>query len=64
MDGTATLNMYEFKELPVAAPVQTNNFVTREEFEQVVAQLKAALTPATITPQTAPPQTKPVLKEF
>ena len=64
MDGTATLNMYEFKELPVAAPVQNNNFVTRDEFEQVVAQLKAALTPATITPQTAPPQSKPVLKEF
>ena len=64
MDGTATLNMYEFKELPVAAPVQNNNFVTRDEFEQVVAQLKAALTPATIVPQTAPPQTKPVLKEF
>jgi hypothetical protein len=38
--------------------------VTRDEFEQIVAQLKAALTPATITPQTAPPQTKPVLKEF
>jgi hypothetical protein len=64
MDGTATLSMYEFKELPTAAPVQTNNFVTRDEFEQVVAQLKAALTPATIPQQTAPPQAKPQLKEF
>ena len=63
MDGTATLTMYEFKELPAAAPVPVNNFVTREEFEQVVAQLKATLTPATI-PQTAPPQTKPQVKEF
>jgi hypothetical protein len=64
MDGTATLNMYEFKELPVAAPIQNNNFVTRDEFEQVVAQLKAALTPAAIVQQTAPPQAKPQLKEF
>ena len=59
IDGTAALNMYEFKELPVVAPAQVNNFVTREEFEQVVAQLKAALTPAT-----ALPQTKPEVKAF
>lgn len=64
MDGTATLNMYEFKELPTAAPIQVNNFVTRDEFEQVVAQLKAALTPAIIQPQPEPPPAKPQLKEF
>ena len=63
MDGTATLNLYELKELPVTAPIQVNNFVTREEFEQVVAQLKTAFTPATTAPQPAPPQ-KPELKEF
>jgi hypothetical protein len=40
--------MYELKELPTIAPqAQVNNFVTREEFEQVIAQLKTAITPAT-----------------
>lgn len=59
MDGTATLNMYELKELPTIAPqAQVNNFVTREEFEQVIAQLKTAITPATPVSQTAPPQAK------
>ncbi len=65
MDGTATLNVYEFKELPVAAPAPAvNSFVTREEFEQTIAQLKAALTPTMPAPTTAPPQTKPQVKEF
>ena len=64
MDGTATLNMYEFKELPITAPISTNNFVTREELEQVIAQLKATFTPATTLPQTTPPQTKPEVKSF
>ena len=65
MDGTATLNMYEFKELPVAAPVTpVNDFVTREEFEQVVAQLRTAITPTTPAPPTAPPQPKLQVKEF
>ena len=59
MDGTATLNVYELKELPVAQ-TPSSDFVTRSEFEQVVAQLKAALTPAS----TAPPQAKPQIKEF
>ena len=59
VDGTATLNMYEFKELPVAQPTTTvNNFVTRDEFEATIAQLKTAITPATAAPQTAPPQAK------
>ena len=66
MDGTATLNVYEFKELPMTQPAPAlNNFVTRDEFEQAVAQLKAAFTPATPVPQTAPPQKpKAEVKEF
>jgi hypothetical protein len=30
MDGTATLNIYELKELPIEKPAQ---YVTREEFD-------------------------------
>ena len=40
LDGTATLLMYELKEIPV--PSQPN-FITREEFENTIAQLKNSL---------------------
>ena len=43
MDGTATLLMYELKEMPV--PEQPN-FVTREEFENTIAQIKNFLATA------------------
>ena len=45
MDGTATLNMYELKEIPISAPVNTDTsiFITREEFEAVLLQLRQDL---------------------
>ena len=43
LDGTATLLMYELKEIPVP---QQPNFVTREEFENTIAQLQKLLTTA------------------
>lgn len=43
MDGAAILNMYELKEIPVAAAqpatIDTSQFVTREEFERVIKQI-------------------------
>ena len=42
-DGTATLLMYEIAELPVGAPTDSANFITRQEFEQALAQLKESL---------------------
>lgn len=50
LDGTSTLNMYELKEIPVASPSINNNYVTREEFEQALAQLKDNLIRAAIPP--------------
>ena len=47
LDGTATMLMYELKEFPV--PSQPN-FVTREEFENTIAQLQKLLA----TPQQSP----------
>lgn len=42
MDGTAILNMYELKEIPVtttqSTAIDTSQFVTREEFEKVIRQ--------------------------
>ena len=42
LDGTATFQMFELKEMPVEQPV---SFVTREEFESAIQQLKTMLTP-------------------
>ena len=44
LDGSAILCMYELKELPQPAESQLNqsNFVTREEFESVISQLRQA----------------------
>ena len=42
MDGTASLNMYELQALP-AAPTEGSNFVTREEFEKALAELRQSL---------------------
>lgn len=46
MDGTASLNMYELKEIPQQSsnlPADQSTFVTREEFENVIKQLKLSL---------------------
>ena len=48
MDGTATLNMYELKETPIMNEnpqmIQSmNNFITRDEFEQVIGQIQQKL---------------------
>jgi hypothetical protein len=50
MDGTATLNMYELKEIPVENTMSLNNaaFITRDEFEQALNQLRADLQPPKI----------------
>ena len=49
LDGTATLLMYELKEIPVA---EQPNFVTREEFESTITQLKNLLNTAQSNSQT------------
>lgn len=65
MDGTATLNMYELKLIPTAEQsMATGNFVTREEFESVVAQLKQMLTPAQPITEPAQPQKKVEVMSF
>ena len=48
MDGTATLNIYELKEVPIMnenpqVPQSMNNFITRDEFEQVIGQIQQKL---------------------
>lgn len=46
MDGSAILNMYELKQMPMdAANINSTNYVTREEFESTLAQLRSLLEP-------------------
>ena len=43
MDGTASMFMYELKEMPAPQPAPEVAFITREEFEQALAQIKASI---------------------
>ena len=52
IDGTAALNMYELKEIPTA-DLNTQSYVTRNEFNQAMTAIKEALTPKTKIEQTA-----------
>lgn len=49
MDGTSTMLMYELKELPIS-PAANSQYVTREEFEEVINQLKGVITPPSPAP--------------
>lgn len=45
IDGTAMLNVYELREIPLAADLSNmnSNFVTREEFDLAITQLRESL---------------------
>ena len=50
LDGTATLNVYELREMPVINESQSSlpsldNYITRDEFNKVMAQFKSMLNP-------------------
>lgn len=70
MDGTASLNMYELKEIPTVnttSAVNNNNFVTREEFEDAINKLQMSIAEAPIqesstTSPAAPQEPVPTYK--
>ena len=64
MDGTSTLNMYELRDVPTETVISNNNFVTREEFEAVISQLKSALIPVKPPEEIAQPQVRPEILQF
>lgn len=53
MDGTASLLKYELKEMPTQ---KQENYITREEFESAIAQLKNDLA---TTHKSSPAESKP-----
>ena len=64
VDGTAILNMYELKEVPIEQEISSNQFITREEFEAVINQLRAAVQPVAAPGkpvQVEQPTAKPLL---
>ena len=63
MDGTSTLNMYELKDVPVEQVNAPVNYVTREEFEAALRQLRDSLTPSVESAQPGMPQ-KPEILSF
>lgn len=55
IDGTASLNMYELSQIPSdTQKIETSDFVTREEFDNAVAQIKDALTQVNTTSDAKP----------
>lgn len=54
LDGTASLFMYELKEIPVESEITSNQYITREEFEAVINQLRAAVVPPSAATESAP----------
>lgn len=65
LDGTALINMYEFKPIPVAQESTPNTnidaFVTREEFEETMSKIKEMF--AAMPTQSPQPVQKEVTKK-
>lgn len=71
VDGTASLKMYEFKEIPTVEQV---TYVTKEEFDNTLNEIKSRLTQinnsavsgsaAQQSPAPADEQTKMIIKQF
>ena len=66
MDGTATLNMYELRDVPIMnenpqMPQSMNNFITRDEFEQVIGRIQQQLPKEINTVQPNPPKKEEVM---
>lgn len=51
MDGTASFKIYELRVAPLETVPQMNNYITREEFESTLEQLRSALISQNISPQ-------------
>lgn len=58
MDGTALLNVYELKEIPIEPEFTPSEYITREEFEAVINQLRQASTPTQSIPHMEQTPTK------
>ena len=53
IDGTASLNMYELKEIPTTPQANSNNFVTKEEFNHSMNAIKQILAQANLVKESS-----------
>ena len=60
LDGTASMNMYEYKQVPTEA-FNSSNFVTRQEFDETLNDIKGALN--MIAQQTQQQKQQPKVEE-
>ena len=60
LDGTASMNMYEYKEVPTEA-FNSSNFVTRQEFDETLNDIKGTLN--MIAQQTQQQKQQPKVEE-
>ena len=58
LDGTASLFMYELKEIPMEQELTSTQFITREEFESVINQLRNASVSAPAAAETPKAKTQ------
>ena len=58
IDGTASLNMYELKEIP-AVPNPNADYVTRDEFNTAMLSLKQAFVKANLAEKSQEPAQQP-----
>ena len=49
LDGTATLNMYELKEIPTISN-NSSNYITREEFESALSKIESSINAMAVAP--------------
>lgn len=63
MDGTAALNVYELKNIPLTNEANLN-FITREEFEQAMQQIQMAMNQMIIPPKETKQQLNDVASQF
>ena len=57
LDGTASMNMYEYKEVPTEA-FNSSNYITRQEFDETLNEIKGALNMIVSQQQQQPQQIK------
>lgn len=63
MDGTAALNVYELKNIPLTNEANLN-FITREEFEQAMQQIQMAMNQMIVPPKEPKQQLNDVASQF
>ena len=59
LDGTATINMYELQKLPMSVMSDSVNYITREEFDAALKDLRQSMSVAATQPVQQTPQVQP-----